>query len=358
MTRYRTTRKSPRTGRIAASFALTLAAFAFAFQMPTAEAAHSSAAGKAPVSVNIGGIPGLSQMFLPYVATQKHFFEKHGIAANMINIQTGPGLILGLLGGSSDISMAGPQLLWPPIKKGEPIVVLAGAIKFNYLLVTCANTAVPHAKEPYPRNLQDLKGKSIGAIGLGTQTMNMAEALTMAAGFTPGADVKLIAVGGPATMVPACKQGKVDFIIAPPPLEELLGEEGKDYVVVASATDPHTTGDAFQGLFADTYATTASYLKAHRKEVSAFCSAMVDARTFTANPGNTAEVAKLFADYTNIPRDKAVTFWPKHRDELLVPVTKSVWERQAAGVKGELHTFVPDFDSHVDKVCTGILQHS
>jgi NitT/TauT family transport system substrate-binding protein len=320
--------------------------------------AADAGAKKGLVDVNIGGIPGLSQMFYPYLAGKKGFFEKHGIHANMVNIQTGPGLVLALLGGSSDISMAGPQLLWPPLKKGEPIVVVAGAIKLNYLLVTCGDTPVPHAHDPYPKNLQDLKGKSIGAIGLGTQTMNLAESLTRAAGFTPGQEVKLVAVGGPATMVPACKSHKVDFIIAPPPLEELLGTENKDYVVVASATMPSTTGDAYAGLFADTYATTAGYIKDHRAQVSGFCAAMVDARDFATNRANLAEVAKLYAEYTQIPLDKAMDFWPKHQDELLIPVTQAAWKRQAAGVKGELSTFVPEFDAHVDKVCTGILQRA
>lgn len=352
-------RSMGRRHRWSTATAIGLAALAMVACGPgTALAAEGSGAAskKDVVEVNIGGIPGLSQMFYPYVALQKHFFEKHGIKPNMVNIQTGPGLVVALLGGSSDISMAGPQLLWPPIKKGEPIVVIAGAISLNYLLVTCGNTPVPHAHEPYPKNLQDLRGKSIGAIGLGTQTMNLAESLTKAAGFVPGKDVQLVAVGGPATMVPACKQHKVDFIIAPPPLEELLGTENKDYVVVASATDPKTTGDAFAGLFADTYATTASYLKSHRAQVSGFCAAMVDARAFSTDPANLAEVAKLYSDYTQIPLDKATTFWPRHQDELLIPVTQAAWSRQAAGVKGELHTYVPDYRTHVDDVCTGIIE--
>jgi len=345
-------------GSTFARMVMATAGFAMVASLVCAPRGASAADSKALVDVNIGGLPGLAQMFYPYVATQKRFFENRGIKPNMVHVSTGPGLVIGLLGGSSDISMAGPQLLWPPIKKGEPVVVLAGAIKLNYLLVTCGDTPVPHARDPYPGNLQDLRGKSIGAIGLGTQTMNFAESLTRAAGFVPDQDVKLVAVGAPPTMIPACKQRKVDFIIAPPPVEQLLGTEGKDYVIVASASDPRTSGPTFDGLLADTYSTTGTYLKEHRAQVTAFCAAMADARAFATNPANLAETARMFAEYTQIPLDKAETFWKRHQNELLVPITRASWTRQAAGVKGELNTFVPDFDKHVDPVCSELLAQS
>lgn len=349
-------RRPPKaTGLTLVGFA-TAVALAACSSPATSPQANSSGSGAAPAGstqLRIGIVPTL-QSFYPSLAIQKGFFKKYGLEASLVTVQTGPALVTALIGGSTDVSMAGPQLLWPALKKGADIKVLIGAVKLNYELVACPGTQTPNANQAFPGQLADIKGKSIGVIGPGTQTETFAKKLVAAAGLSEG-DVQLKPVGGSATSIPACKEKRVDFVVLNPPQDLQLGTEGTDYKVIASALDPATSGTLFSGFYADTYATTNAYIKSSPQGVTGFCKGLKDARTFATDPANLSEVAQLFAKDQNIPAAKAADAWKQAQGTLLIPITEAAWAKQGQAVIGDAKTFVPSYKDFVYPECSQIL---
>ncbi|MHB8718143.1 MAG: ABC transporter substrate-binding protein [Candidatus Dormibacteria bacterium] len=315
----------------------------------------SSGGSAARQPLNVALVNGTIQAFYPYLAVQEGLFAKRGIDASLISVQTGPQLITALIGGNADIAMAGPQLLWPTLQRGSDIKVLVGAVKLDYMLVSCPGTTLTHTGEPFPKQLQDLKGRSIGVIGPGTQVETFAKTLVTAAGLQPGTDVKLVTVGGNATGIPACLDHRVDFDAINPPQNVRLGVPGKDYTIVANALDPLTTGDLFKGFFADTYSAAGPFLSQHQGTVNGFCQVMVDARAFATNPSNIDKVASLFAAYEGVPLDAARQAFEQNANTLLVPITQSLWDRQGQSIAGSLHGYTPSYQQFTYPQCSTII---
>lgn len=323
---------------------------------PRTAAASASPPQTAPRQLTIALVPGTIQAFYPYLAIQKGFFAKRGVKAEIVYVQTGPQLITALLGGNADIAMAGPQLLWPTLERGSDVKVLMGAVKLNYMLVSCPGTPLSRAGAAFPEQLLDLKGRSVGVIGPGTQTETFAKTLIAAAGLTPGKDVTIVAVGGNATGIPACVERKVDFNVVNPPQQLRLGVQGKDYTILADALDPRTTKDLFTGFLADTYSVAGPFLAKHRDTVDDFCRVMADTRSYAADPRNLDEVARAFAEHQNVPIQGAAEAFKSSLSTLLVPINQAIWDRQGQSIAGALRGYTPSYDQFVYPECSRILE--
>lgn len=317
--------------------------------------AEPSADGE-PTTVQIVEIPGLAQMLYPHIADEEGFFEDHGIKPEFVSAQSGPALVTSILGGNAQIGMAGPQLIWPAMKKGEDILAMAAAAQLNYLIASCdSDVPTPNRDAAFPANIADLKGKRLGTIAEGTQTERFGLELIKAADMQPGKDVEVLYVGAAGTAIPACDAGRIDFYVFNPPAQALLGEEGKDYEVVADALAP-SSGGLFDGLISDLYATTRTYAESNPEQVSGFCEAVTDAKEFASDPKNSDQVVAYLAKFTNIPKARAQEIWESDFPQsLLNPVDEKTWAQQAEALEGELADYVPDYNKHVDSGCTDIV---
>lgn len=317
------------------------------------------AGGDELTRVRIVEIPGLAQMFYPHLADDEGFFEEEGLEAEFVSAQSGPALVTTILGGNAELGMAGPQLIWPAMEKGEEILVLAGAAKLNYLIATCGpDMPTPNIEETFPQNILDLEGNAVGAIAEGTQTERFALQLIEAAGLRPGEDVDVLYVGAASTAIPACAAGRIDAYVFNPPAQALLGEEGKDYKVIADALAP-SSGGLFEGFISDMFATTSSYAQNEPETVIGFCEALVQARDFAEDPANFERVVERLASYTNLPVERVRAIWEGGlADSIFLPVDEKTWARQADALEGELSNYVPDYAQHVHNDCTDIVSNS
>lgn len=300
--------------------------------------------------IRIAEVPRLLEMFLVHVADEEGFMEEEGVSLEYISVKSGPELVSSLLGGNADVALAAPLLYWPAINKGEPIVSLMGAVKLNYVLATCApDVKTPNIDAPFPKNLQDLKGKRVGAIGPGTATEWFALELLEAAGLEPGKDVNIVYLGGPATAVPACQAGRADFYTFPPPTQGLL----KGARPVADALQP-SSGGIFDDIVVTTYATTEDYESKNAEATEGFCRAVVKAREFSRDPKNQDRIVELLAKETGISVDIAREVWPQQSEALGIALTPEIWEAQKVTMRPPLESYVPEYEKHVSEECTSI----
>ncbi len=313
--------------------------------------ASSASNPTATQTIKFAEVPRLLEMFAVHVADKEGFMAKQGVKIEYVSVKSGPELVTSLLGGSADMALAAPLLYWPAIKKGEDLVSLVGTVKYNYVLATCGpNVPTPHIKDPFPQNLQDLKGKRVGIIGPGTATEGFAKKLIAAAGLTNGKDVTTVSLGGPATAVSACEAGRADFYTAPPPSQGLI----PGAKIVADALTPSSTGDLFNNLITTVYATTSNFASSHPQAVTGVCKALVQARRFLKDPANQDKAIQLLSEETGVPLSAARTIWPQEKEALLVPLTKTVWSAQT-GAQLTPSTFVPDYGKYVSAPCTNIV---
>ena len=156
---------------------------------PDAEAAEQT------FKIDFGIFPAALQSFYPQLANEMGFFRDHGLELEFVSISTGPDLAQALVSGSTNISTQGLGIIWPLMADGEPIVVLTGNLMLEYGLAARPDVPLDHVGAPFPDNILDLKGKSVGVSSRGSLTEAFVTGLAKAAGLDPDTDVDIIPGG-------------------------------------------------------------------------------------------------------------------------------------------------------------------
>jgi NitT/TauT family transport system substrate-binding protein len=96
-----------------------------------------------------------------WVAEERGFFKKNGLATNMVLIQTGTTLIQALVGGDVDIGFTAPPAVVSAVAGGVDLKIILGqANNLNFLI----------AGQPEIKKVQDIAGKKVGVSRTGSST--------------------------------------------------------------------------------------------------------------------------------------------------------------------------------------------
>jgi NitT/TauT family transport system substrate-binding protein len=96
-----------------------------------------------------------------WVAEERGFFKKNGLATNMVLIQTGTTLIQALVGGDVDIGFTAPPAVVSAVAGGVDLKIILGqANNLNFLI----------AAQPEIKKVQDIAGKKVGVSRTGSST--------------------------------------------------------------------------------------------------------------------------------------------------------------------------------------------
>jgi len=96
-----------------------------------------------------------------WVAEEQGFFKKHGIAINMVLIQTGTTLIQALVGGDVDVGFTAPPAV---------VSAMAGGVDLKIILGQANNLNFIIAAQPEIKRVQELAGKKVGVSRTGSST--------------------------------------------------------------------------------------------------------------------------------------------------------------------------------------------
>jgi NitT/TauT family transport system substrate-binding protein len=164
------------------------------------------AAAHAPTPVKVGcvvlGDFGINAPTL--VALEKGFFNRNGIAAEMISFKGGPDLLKGILAGAADIGLTGATDPLVFRERGTTIRALATILEKNHFTLTVG---------PQIKRIEDLRGGSIGVTVVGSTTWVFARMLAKKMGWDPEKDVKIVAVGGIDAQAAALRRGETQGVI-------------------------------------------------------------------------------------------------------------------------------------------------
>lgn len=154
-----------------------------------------------------GGSASAAQMSI-WFAKEGNYYEKHGLAVEVISI---PGSSLALqvmLSGEMPIIQAGGA---GPVQANlsgtDTVIVATISKKFNWWIFGL----------PSITRMEDLKGKIFGVTRYGTQSDLASRIALRRAGLDPERDVTIVQTGGPSETIGAMVSGKVHAAAISPP---------------------------------------------------------------------------------------------------------------------------------------------
>jgi NitT/TauT family transport system substrate-binding protein len=169
------------------------------------------------------GSPMPSGKVIPLiVAKESGMFEKYGLDVELKYFNSGTMSTTSLVAGSVDLSCSGGTDAVQAMLGGAEIKIISGI--FNYVdgqIVGAKNITKP----------EELKGKSIGISAFGANSEFQVKTALKQFGLTPGKDVTLLQVGGPAQRLAALEAGNVQATIIEPPLNLMAKKMGMNILL-------------------------------------------------------------------------------------------------------------------------------
>ncbi len=132
----------------------------------------------------------------------------------------------GLAAGEADVSMGFSATIIVSLDKGDPFVLLAGGHIGCFELVGTDRV----------RSIRDLKGKTVAVSGLGSTDHLFLSSITAYVGLDPNKDINRV-IQSRSESVRQLSEGRIDALIAFPPLPQELRAKKIGHVVVNSMMD-------------------------------------------------------------------------------------------------------------------------
>ncbi len=263
----------------------------------------ASASAAAPVAAqekaSVGYYPGALISMPVLVANEQKFFEKNGLAVELVPVASGPAMTSAVASGSVTFVNNSWDNLILAVDKGLPVRAVAGStVKVPFALLVRAGIPLPHQAEGYPGVVKDLVGKNWGVLAVGVSVHFMAQTILTDAGYK-ASDVTFLAVGLPNTARPALQRGTVDTYLSIEPLLSIAAASKEAVVVVDFAKNqgPKVFHDlGYNGWWAST-----STIKDKPDVVARFGKALEESYCWFSRPENLDEVVALMKKYVKVP---------------------------------------------------------
>jgi ABC-type nitrate/sulfonate/bicarbonate transport system substrate-binding protein len=233
-----------------------------------------------------------------FVAQDKGFFEKQGLAVKVTETPGSVFQIKGLLAGDFDIAMT-------PLDNVVAYQEDQGELHFDtppdlFVFMGGISSTLRLLVRPEIKSFADLKGQTLGVDALTTGYSLLMYRLLEQNGLPQGS-YKLERLGATATRVQALTQGKIAGTMVSSPQEVLPEENG-----FKRLGDIQQMLGSYQALSG---AARRSWAATHRELLESYIRAYVAANDWLADPANRAEAAGIYARHIpNSPRpviDKA-----------------------------------------------------
>jgi NitT/TauT family transport system substrate-binding protein len=216
----------------------------------------------------------------PWIAKEIGLFAKHGLDAEIILLPGSPRLVQTLIAGDIDYAIVGATAVMRARMRGADVVILATTANFsNMKLLIGRNSGI--------RQLEDLKGRTVGVSQYGSDADAFARIVIDKAGLRPEKDVSILQLGGHPQVAAALAAGKIEVGV----LGGLafLTAQRSGATVLTSGTKLRTA--AVSG----TLATTGSRVQRSRDSVLRFMRAFVEGvQYFKSNRDGTIPILQKY----------------------------------------------------------------
>jgi ABC-type nitrate/sulfonate/bicarbonate transport system substrate-binding protein len=214
-----------------------------------------------------------------WVAEERGFFKKHGIATDMVLIQTGTTLIQALVGGDVDVGFTAPPAVVSAVAGGVDLKIILGqANNLNFII----------AAQPEIKRMQELAGKKIGVSRTGSSTwIGLMMALEHYRLNPAKEKITIVNAGTDPARFAALTTRALDASIINPGFAPQLAAQG--FNIVARLNElgvPYTQGSLV---------TTRRYIQNQRERTQRLVRAWVEAMQYCTDPKNRDDLLGLIA---------------------------------------------------------------
>jgi NitT/TauT family transport system substrate-binding protein len=230
-------------------------------------------AGVAQEKVRIG-VPLFPTVSFPvFIAQEKGFFEKNGLKAEIIRINSEPTTYQALISGDIDATSGAPTGLVQSNLQGVPVVSLGSWDNLvSYTVATREKIG----------DLSQLKGKKIGINRLGGKSSLILRVMLEDAGLNSTKDVTLLQLGGSQERLAALMRGGIDAAPVDFAFEPKMKQMG--FFLVAGKKTPFMNGPL---------TVKAASLQSNRPKWVRFVKAYLEATSYlTTNKEGSVEVLR------------------------------------------------------------------
>jgi NitT/TauT family transport system substrate-binding protein len=215
-----------------------------------------------------------------WIAKEAGFFAKQGLDAEVLLLTGSPRMVQTLISGDIDYAIVGATAAMRARMRGADVVMLATAANLS-------NMKLLVGRDSGIRQLEDLKGKTLGVSQYGSDADGFARIVVDKAGLKPDKDVPIIQLGGHPQVAAAIAAGKIPAGV--------LG--GLAFLTAQkSGAIVFTSGIKLKiPAISGTLATTGARIQRSRDSVTRFMRAFVEAvRYFKTNPDGTLPILQKY----------------------------------------------------------------
>ena len=226
-------------------------------------ACGSTTGGQAPAqrpSASMLWVAATASQAIAWVAEAGGYFKKDGVDVSLSFLSGSPTASAALVGGHVDfVQMAGPAVVTADAKGAHEVMVMGLVNQPTFALMTSPDVRTP----------DQLKGKTVGVVQVGSSDDFMLRAALTHWGLRAGSDVKITPLNSIQGQIAAFQQHLVQGLVVDPPNDVLAEKAGAQLM-----TRIADLGIQYQ---AAGLVTTRTYLQGHRDVVVKVVQAMIEA---------------------------------------------------------------------------------
>ena len=212
-----------------------------------------------------------------WIAEERGFFKKNGLAASLVLIQSGTTLVQALVGGDVDIGFTAPPAIVSAVAGGVDLKIILGqANSLNFIV----------AAQPEIKRIQDIVGKRVGVSRTGSSTwIGLMMALEHYHLDPVKEKITIMSAGTDPARFAALTTRALDAAIINPGFGPQLRSLG--YNVIARLNDlgvPYTQGSLV---------TTGRFIQDQRDRIQRLVRSWVEAMQYCTDPKNRSDVLRI-----------------------------------------------------------------
>src|SRR3569833_1332640 len=231
-----------------------------------------------------------------YVARGGGFFERNGIDAEWVNVNSGTRQAASILGGSADMT---PMAFFHVIKargEGADMVAIGDVFDVYGMTIALSNEAIARQgiklDMPIDEKVKRLAGLKIGISSPGSSTDALIRSVLLARGYDPDKTVSLVPFGAGSSILAAFEKKLTDGVVYVAPVPEIIEQKGLGKTVINPFKNevPELVNVPFV-VTATSRATLQKKPDLMRRAMKALAEAMDFAQK---NPEDTAKIMRIF----------------------------------------------------------------
>jgi NitT/TauT family transport system substrate-binding protein len=171
-----------------------------------------------------------------YIARGGGFFEKNGIDAEWVNVNSGTRQAASILGGSADMT---PMAFFHVIKargEGADMVAISDVFDVYGMTIALSNEAIAKQGIKLDMSIDEkvkrLAGLKIGISSPGSSTDALIRSVLVARGYDPDKTVSLVPFGAGSSILAAFEKKLTDGVVYVAPVPEIIEQKGLGKTVI------------------------------------------------------------------------------------------------------------------------------